>query len=91
MSCFLGRRATARPTPLRVKLNPTQVLSVAIEQALGYIPDVPQHVPAIHHLQGVRSDDRRSARILGRTVTHDDLDAHMLLEPRRERPGRAIG
>jgi hypothetical protein len=66
-------------------------LAVAFEQPLGHLPDVPQDVPAIYHLQGVRRADRRSACILRRAVADDDLDARMLLQPRRERRGAAVG
>src|SRR3712207_7410997 len=57
----------------------------------SHLADVVQHVPAIEHLHRVRRAERRPARVLGRPVAGDDLDARMLLEPRLERCGGAVG
>src|SRR5581483_4861585 len=87
---LFGRRSTAWPGLIGVHLYLAQVLTVTVKQALGYLPDILQHVPAIDHLLSCRRAHRRASRILRGTVAHDDLHTRVLLQPRRERPRRTI-
>ncbi len=72
-SCERGRWIGYGELPL--------VRIVAVEYPLHRFPQILQQMPAVHHLDRGWGTIARPARVLGRTIACDNLNAGMLTEP----------
>lgn len=91
VSRFRRRRAPhryGRPADLG---EAAQVRGAALQEPLGHLARVPQQVPAVEHLRRVGRAAARAARVLGRAVADDDLDARVGFQPLLERCRRPVG
>jgi hypothetical protein len=62
-----------------------------IQQAFAHFAHVPQDMPPIHDLHGVRRPLADATRILRRAITTDHLDTGILTQPGCQGSSRAIG
>jgi hypothetical protein len=68
----------------------TQMGVTACQQALQGFPQIDQQLPAVDNLTCIRSAFTRAPRILGRTVTHNDVESRVVLQPGGEGVGAAV-